>query len=71
MIPTLQKAQKYQTTNSDDDLTVFYLFSSPIFLLNSGNLKAVHRSLSESYLNVLPSAVAFSVSGSYPKFSDN
>ena len=30
--------RKCQTTNSDDALTVFYLFSSPIFLLNSGSL---------------------------------
>ena len=30
--------RKCQTINSDDALTVFYLFSSPIFLLNSGNL---------------------------------
>ena len=38
MIPTSQKARKCQATNSDDALTVFYLFFSPTFLLNSGNL---------------------------------
>ena len=30
--------RKYQTTNSDDTLTIFYLSSSPTFLLNSGSL---------------------------------